>query len=163
MSLPAKVLDKQNNRNVGKSNSHPFLSALSQFQNFLGQKMTRLACVPQRLFSTLAGLNHENKAGRFCLPATNETSRADACDTDQALVHSQPVRRPTVKRDSTNSSAGSQKATPSFDPQLSALLDLLIQHEESLRAELVKTKQLRQQLENLIPNQPLKDFINSLD
>lgn len=73
------------------------------------------------------------------------------------------IGRPTVKRDSTDSLAGMSNTDPSFNPQLSALLDLLIQHEETLRNELVKTKQLRQQIENLIPNSPFKDFINSLE
>lgn len=67
-----------------------------------------------------------------------------------------------MRRDCTDSLAGSQNTDSSFDPQLSQLLDLLLQHEESLRADLIKTKQLRQQIENLIPNQPLKEFISSL-
>lgn len=56
-----------------------------------------------------------------------------------------------------------QLTQPTFDPKLSQLLDLLIQHEETLRDELVKVKQLRQQVERLIPNNPIREFIESLD
>lgn len=52
---------------------------------------------------------------------------------------------------------------PTFDPRLSQLLDLLLWREETLRDELIKTKQLRQQVERLIPNNPIAEFIESLD
>lgn len=43
---------------------------------------------------------------------------------------------------------------------LSAFLDLLIQQEEQLREQLIKTRQLRQQVEQMVPNNPIRDFIN---
>lgn len=47
---------------------------------------------------------------------------------------------------------------PALD--LSAFLDLLIQQEEQLREQLIKTRQLRQQVEQMVPNNPIRNFIN---
>lgn len=123
MSLPAKVSTKSNKQKVGKSTTLPYFNVLSHFKYFLGLKMARATRFLRGLVSTLAGLS-KNSAGRFYLSAINETSRADACDINQALATVNLLGRPTVKRDSTNSSVGSQKATPSFDPQLLTQLDI---------------------------------------
>lgn len=165
MYLPAKVSDKTNSREVGKSTTLSYLNVLSQYQNYLGQKMARLARFPRRLFDTLAGSNHENKAGRFYLPAPKKRpALSEVASFTQSLTKANPEDIAMADKNIPPFPLPEQKSgNPDFDPKLSQLLDLLIQHEESLRAELIKTKQIRQQLENLIPNNPLKDFISSLD
>jgi hypothetical protein len=50
-----------------------------------------------------------------------------------------------------------EQLTPTFDPL--QILDLLIQQEEMLREQLIRTRQLRQQVELMIPNSPFTQFI----
>lgn len=56
----------------------------------------------------------------------------------------------------------SDTPTP-FNAQLSAFLDLLVQHEERLRDELIKTRELRRLVEAQLSTNPFIDFINELE
>jgi hypothetical protein len=160
MSLPAKVSTKPNTQRTGKS-TLSYFSVLSHFQSFLGLKMARAARFLRGLVSTLAGLS-KNSAGRFYLPAINETSRADACDINQALTDSKRSAFTVANFDSTDI-----PQEVNFDhlseAELSALLDLLTSQIEFHRDELIRLKPLLHRLQARIPNNPFLDFINSLD
>lgn len=162
MSLPAKVLNKLNNREVGKPTTLPYLSALSHFKHFLGLKMARLACFPQRLFSTLAGTKPRKQDGPFLLtrPKINEPARCG--NTKPALTSNERGTFAMANRDFTDI-----PQEVNFDhlseAELSALLDLLTSQIEYHRDELARLKPLLRRLQAQIPNNPFADFIKSLD